>query len=508
MGVVHRGAQVSTAGKRIVAIKRLAKTREHELGTQRLVQEGRLVFGLSHANICQVLDLAADAESVFVVMEYVDGVDLHTFVCHQVESGRLPETAGAVYAAREIARALGYAHRRRNSAGELLFLVHGDVSPRNILLSVEGDVKLTDFGIARAIGRAAPGSGVLGGTPGYIAPEVYQATPDHRADLYSLGSCLQYALTGVRPSSDGPSDVARLGDVSNELREIVRRSTCQDPAERYSSAEEMERALAVEIATHFPSFTPSDLGRWVRGCPRPSAAVLEPAEATRLTSLGQSTIAELSVVDSGQLFGKTVTASRPPRRRRWPAIAISLFVAFVAAVAGYIVNLASSAPSTIAEEVNTRARRFAAAHVSVPDTPRVTSAPRVHVTTSDDSSTSEAPTLPKPKAREPSTNTKSNDGKSGKARTRRERRSSKGTKRATVPEPQPKAKAYLTVTARPWGAVYVDGRRVANETPLVRYPLAPGKHSVRVFYPSQGTYSPRKTVRAVSGQSHSVSFRP
>src|SRR4030095_604144 len=111
-------------------------------------------------------------EGTFVVMEYVRGCDLRTLLLQLEHEGRTLDAATAVYVAREGARGLDYAHRRTDTAGRALGIVHGDVTPQNILLSSEGEVKLADFGIARAIHTPAPGEGLVGGTPGFMAPEV------------------------------------------------------------------------------------------------------------------------------------------------------------------------------------------------------------------------------------------------------------------------------------------------------------------------------------------------
>ncbi len=184
MAVVYRGTQVTPAGTRTVAIKRIADRGGKE-ETDRLVSEGQLVFRLNHANICQVLDLAVTAEGTFLIMEYVDGTDLARMIAHAADAGQPLDVAFAVYAARETARALDYAHRRTDDRGRALLLIHGDVTPQNILISREGEVKLSDFGIARSFGNSAPGNNLSrAGTPYFIAPEVMEAGSDRRADVY------------------------------------------------------------------------------------------------------------------------------------------------------------------------------------------------------------------------------------------------------------------------------------------------------------------------------------
>src|SRR5262245_7112168 len=111
MGVVHLGTMVSSAGQRKVAIKRLQRHMDRE-ASERLAAEARLVFRLTHAHICQVLDLAVGDDGTFVVMEYVDGVDLHTLLSLMSKAGQKLELAHVVHIIREVAQALDYAHRR------------------------------------------------------------------------------------------------------------------------------------------------------------------------------------------------------------------------------------------------------------------------------------------------------------------------------------------------------------------------------------------------------------
>src|SRR5262245_3983922 len=113
MGVVHRGTLVTPAGQRPVAIKRLSARRDADPAARdRLVGEARIVFRLTHANICQVLDLAEGEDGTYVIMEYVEGLDLHALGRRLEAAGRTLEPAIVLYVARELARALDYAHRR------------------------------------------------------------------------------------------------------------------------------------------------------------------------------------------------------------------------------------------------------------------------------------------------------------------------------------------------------------------------------------------------------------
>src|SRR5262249_11967173 len=142
----------------------------------------------------------------------------------------------------------------------------------NVLVSVEGEVKLADFGIARALRAAAPGIGLHAGTPGYMAPEVEKGhVGDHRADIYSLGVTLLVALTGWAPA-DATRRAAELRAVvpgaSAELQTILARAVAPLASERFLSAGELERALSFELARRHPAFTPSVVAGVVRDAMR------------------------------------------------------------------------------------------------------------------------------------------------------------------------------------------------------------------------------------------------
>jgi serine/threonine protein kinase len=158
---------------------------------------------LSHANIVQVFDLGkapsenADADAYYMAMEYVHGCDLATLLTRCRRQSRPIPIEMSVYVAAEVAKGLDHAHRRRDEDGRPLHVVHRDVSPQNVLLSYEGEVKVTDFGIAKARGAFEP-TGLedtrarqLQGKFGYMSPEQAAGeSVDARSDLFSLGVML------------------------------------------------------------------------------------------------------------------------------------------------------------------------------------------------------------------------------------------------------------------------------------------------------------------------------
>ena len=200
MAEVFRATYSPEGGfEKIVAIKRVLPEAAARADAAMLVEmfreEARLCAQLAHPNVIQVLDAGRfDGRYVFA-MEYVDGLPLHRILAC---AGGALATCAAVYVAAELAAALEYIHTRVDDAGAPLRLVHRDVNPPNVLVSLRGEVKLADFGIAHAIGRAAIARDAIAGKPGYLAPEQATQGPiDGRTDLFALGLTLYEMLVGA-----------------------------------------------------------------------------------------------------------------------------------------------------------------------------------------------------------------------------------------------------------------------------------------------------------------------
>src|SRR5215471_13209915 len=211
MGEVYLARRRAAGVEKWLVVKRM---RPEKSGDARFldlfVREARLSMSLAHQNIVPVFDFGRIDDQVFIAMERVEGRDLGSSL--QKAGKPLPPVLAA-FVAVECLQALDYAHRRRGPDGAALGIVHRDVTPRNVLLSWAGEVKLTDFGIAALAGDA---TARLLGTPQYMAPEQARSEPiDPRADIYAVGLVLREAMTGVRPrpgtDRDGMLDAARRG---------------------------------------------------------------------------------------------------------------------------------------------------------------------------------------------------------------------------------------------------------------------------------------------------------
>ena len=524
MGVVHLGTLVTPAGKRRVAIKQLSSERSSDAWRRRLIEEARLAFRLTHGNICQVFDLGENEQGTFIVLEYVNGVDLRAL---QREHRGPIDAAVVTYVAREIARGLDYAHRKRDDDGYLLGLVHGDVTPQNVLLSVEGEVKLCDFGIARALGAIAPGDQLRGGTPGWVAPEaaITEGRIDHRADLYGLGVTIYALLTNKRPPEGvlPPDALAReRPDLGGELARIVARLTAARPEDRFASAGEAEQELAFELARRQPGFTPLELSRLVRGHVHPVET--SPVEQGTLASLsgaytipdeGGNPLALLTPHPEEPAAGGayvprgTATPPRarentathtvipvPPARRRWGVIGGVIAVIALGAGAAIVVpRLGGGGEAADAGSAEGRRAEGRRAEVATGEgatgggatgegaTPDALGVAASVTPDAAPATASRAPT-PRPERR-PS------------------RRSTRPAEATTVA-----GTAFLTVSSRPWGAVYVDERKVADETPVYRLEVPAGRRTVKVFFPDRGTFSATRAVELAPGATRSLGFSP
>ena len=216
MGEVWLAAARGAAGfEKHVAIKRiLPHLAADEDFVRRFIDEARIVVTLNHGNVVQVLDMGEEDGEYYIAMEYLSGRDLRAVLRRCTERGEPLGPDLALYVTTEVCRGLGYAHRKADDQGRELRIVHRDVSPSNVLLSWEGEVKVTDFGVASALGRLTDSlAGRLHGKISYMSPEQAAGEAlDRRSDLYSAGIVCWEMLTGRR-LFDGASDTEVLRKV-------------------------------------------------------------------------------------------------------------------------------------------------------------------------------------------------------------------------------------------------------------------------------------------------------
>ncbi|MCA9543824.1 MAG: protein kinase [Myxococcales bacterium] len=264
MAEVFKGKAISMRGfEKLVAIKRvLPSLSKNEKFLGMFLDEARLSLHLNHANIVQTFDIGRSKQTFFIVMEWVDGVNLKGVMSAATQRGfRLP-VEQAIYIAIEVCKGLSHAHNRRDAEDRPLNIVHRDISPPNVLMSREGEVKLVDFGLAKAANQVSvTDPGVVKGKFSYLSPEAAYGKPvDGRADIFATGIVLWEMLAG-RPLFDGETDLKTVelvraakvpplnqfnGDVTPELEQIVQKALARDPRERFQNAE----ALGHELSRH------------------------------------------------------------------------------------------------------------------------------------------------------------------------------------------------------------------------------------------------------------------
>ncbi len=221
--------------------------------------EARIVARMNHPNIVQVFDFGNIEGQYYIAMEYVNGRDLRQVIDRHKAIGRPMDAQFALAVARDVAKALQYAHSMTDEHGKPLGIIHRDVTPKNILISFQGAVKLTDFGVAKARARIThTRTGVLKGKFAYMAPEqVMGRQIDHRMDLFSLSTVLWETLS-LQRLFKGDSEAEILGRLLHQtipsirdfctehsecIQGILNEGLAKDPDLRFQSAGEMVMAI-------------------------------------------------------------------------------------------------------------------------------------------------------------------------------------------------------------------------------------------------------------------------
>jgi serine/threonine protein kinase len=277
MAEIYRGVAISIEGfEKPVAIKRILPSlcQDKKFVTM-FLDEARLSMSLNQANVVQIYDIGQVDDTYFIAMEYVDGGNLRRLMQRALDQGRPIPVPIACFLIAELARALAYAHEKSGPDGKSLGIVHRDVSPPNVLVSRQGEVKLTDFGLARAASNVhVSDAGVVKGKFSYLSPEVVDGKlADPRADIYSAGIIL-WELLCARKLFAGKTDLETVDlvkagevpkpstlrrDVEAELDTVVLRALAKNPKRRYQSAREFEQELTAYLFKHNLRVTQADL---------------------------------------------------------------------------------------------------------------------------------------------------------------------------------------------------------------------------------------------------------
>jgi serine/threonine protein kinase len=282
MAEIHLAKTAGIAGfEKYVALKMIHPNfAEDEQFIQMLVDEAKIAVQLTHGNIAQTFDLGRVGETYYITMEYVDGADLYKILRRASEQDLDMPLDVCAFVGKEISSALDHAHRKRDHAGKSLGIVHRDVSPQNVLVSYSGEVKLVDFGIAKATMKVRQTAvGVIKGKYYYMSPEQAWGDPiDHRSDIFSAGIVLYEMITGqmlyLEEDLHKLLDMARRADIAPpsklrkgvppQLERIVMHALAKVPGERYQSAGDLATDLERFLHAYSPVFTASKLSGLMR----------------------------------------------------------------------------------------------------------------------------------------------------------------------------------------------------------------------------------------------------
>jgi serine/threonine protein kinase len=494
---------VESASKELV-IKRvlphLARNREF---IELFLDEARISVPLSHGNIAQVFELGQEGEDYFLVMEYVRGRDLEAVLQRLRARGERMPIPLAVFVASEAARGLDYAHAFRDADDRPAGIVHRDMSPHNVLVGLQGEVKIVDFGIAKAQSRLHQTTrGIIRGKACYLSPEQAECRPlDGRSDQFSLGVVLWEMLTGQR-ALEGETEVATLErvraaqvappsalrpEVPPELDRVVQRALARDPVGRFSSCGDLQAALARVAATgHTPApglpqaASPAALGAFVRslfseeitreiaarGARAQLLAKLSPAERDRAATLTTDEILRMGTLS----IQAPPPASPPAGRRRgwWPALGLAALILLGGAAGAWF---AWGGPTDAGLDAGPEPSGQADGASSAVEEP------------------AEEPALPDAGPAE-------GDAEEAAPEAR--------PPPAEPPPPPPVEFGLLNLNASPWAYVELDGRRLPGETPLFRVRVSAGTHRLRFFNPEL-KIERVETVTVRAGQTHTLS---
>lgn len=300
-----------------------------------LTDEAKLVVHLSHPNIVQVYDLGRVADDYFISMEYINGVNLRELLNRADELGEKIPVPVCLYIAAEVLKGLDYAHSKRDATGEPLHIVHRDVSPHNVLVSFDGEVKIVDFGIAKAaLNASSTQFGTLKGKVTYMSPEQAYGKPiDGRADIFSTGLVLYEMLTGERLfNGETQLEVLEIikktritaellkNRIDSDLLPVLLKAFAYRTNERFLQAADMQVALTRLLFALYPDFTPRQLStllsRWFgKNSIEPSLSQLTPARWSKLreqdASLHQVTLVQREAKDEDE-FATLRSGEVPP----------------------------------------------------------------------------------------------------------------------------------------------------------------------------------------------------
>jgi serine/threonine protein kinase len=281
MGEVYLAKLAGPMGvTRYVALKRVLEGMTSDKVAQMFVDEMRLAVRLTHPNIVAVYDFGLEGDSYYLAMEFIEGTDIHQLL-KRAHARKQANVEAALYMLAQVARGLDYAHKLADGQGRPLEIVHRDVTPANIMISYNGDVKLADFGIARAAAQVRmthTEAGEIKGKIRYMSPEQARAEKiDGRSDLFSLGTVLLELLT-LKPAFAGESDIDSLMQVQSgvpkdweackakipeDVIPVLQKAMAKDRDERYANGAELAEGCELVLRKRDPGYGSAKLAAYI-----------------------------------------------------------------------------------------------------------------------------------------------------------------------------------------------------------------------------------------------------
>jgi eukaryotic-like serine/threonine-protein kinase len=489
------------------------------------VNEARIALPLTHGNITSTFEFGDVEGQFFLAMEYIHGQDLAT-VMHRCGEARvrMPVEA-ALYIASEVAKGLNYAHSFISPTGGRIQVVHLDVSPQNVLISYDGAVKLTDFGIA-SLHRRPDADGKIRGKACYLAPEQAQGQDvDGRTDIFALGTVLYEALTGVRPF-DAPDDLAAVAKVIKAetpppsqfrpglgvaLEEVITKALNREPSGRYRHAADLQVALSQLMFRIAPSYTAQDLAEWMREMF--AWEIVEQLPESQRAGMRDRLLFQLSQarVELGDAESQTYEDLLKMGTVSIPAAGAGLLAAdpdgsptrslrhhgsggpIVAQPSGLLARLSPLKRVLLGGAAVTL---LVAAFAAVPIIKGGGSAPPVTAG------------VPASQPVEPDEFIDDDEPLDGTGPAATGPTGATGAVKGTTPAPAPvrRRAGYLSCNSWPWSVVYLDKRRLPGNTPLSRVRVPEGNHRLRFVNPELGL-SKEVPVTILAGAEKTVAVK-
>ena len=542
MATVYLGRLVGEVGfERWVAVKQI---HEHLSDKARFrtmfLDEARVAAQLSHPNLVQVTDVGLQKERPYLVMEFVNGETLGHLILRSFRSGKSVPLPVAVRIVAGVCEGLHHAHELKDAEGRPRDLVHRDVSPHNILISYDGVVKVTDFGIVKAAGRSThTRTGVIKGKPQYMSPEqILAKTIDRRADIFALGIIL-YETTLMRRLFKDVSDYEGLsrivtGDIPlprtlranypKSLEKIVMKALSLRPEQRYQTARELQGELerflvktgkavgAAEVSEHMIALfgdrmsAREELLAWARSA---GSQEFKRHELIAGESSPGSSDSLPGPDETGRQGRESAKEGKQPLFARLSLIALLVFALVMAVIAGFGVARTAAMREVLPRPLTTSEPPDGQPVKAAPTSPELP--PEVGLVAVDAGSKVEK--LPPDAAAAVLVWQEQPDGAPLSAEEvgpgdasglgPPDARSKTPPRLKQPHRRQPLAPGTMSVMANPWCEVYLGGRMLGR-TPLMRVSVPAGRH-VLVFMPRGKRPSVRRTIRIRSHRHTPVS---